>query len=75
MERQGAFHGNFDKSVFLIDSADEDAVMEALLEADADAEDISPTPDNQISVTAGLDQYQIITEALDAACSALSAAI
>ena len=56
-----------DKSIFLVDSSDEDAVMEALLEADADAEDIVVTPDGKVSVTAALDQFQIITEALEQA--------
>ena len=51
----------------MVDSDSEDDVMEALLEADADAEILFSPPAGQISITAAMDQYQVITEALETA--------
>src|SRR4051812_16536013 len=55
-----------DKALFLADSASEDAVIEALLAADADAEDISAA-DGQVSITAEPAQFDAISKALAAA--------
>ena len=55
-----------DKAMFLIDEATEDQVIEALLSADADAEDISQI-ETQVSITAEPAQYDAIIKALAAA--------
>ncbi len=54
------------KALFLVAGSDEDGVMEAILEADADAEDISIT-DNGISITAAPEYYDSIADALKSA--------
>lgn len=56
-----------DKAVFLADKTTEDAVMEALLAGNADAEDIAPQDDGQVSISAAPNQYDAITKALAAA--------
>jgi YebC/PmpR family DNA-binding regulatory protein len=55
-----------DKALFLVDSADDDAVITALLAADADAEDIS-VEEGQVSITAEPAQFDAISKALAAA--------
>ncbi|MHC5067313.1 MAG: YebC/PmpR family DNA-binding transcriptional regulator [Planctomycetota bacterium] len=52
-----------DKSVFLVENCDEDSVLEALLSADCDAEDITPL-DGDVEITAAMDQYDVISTAL-----------
>lgn len=54
------------KAVFMVENTSEDAVMEALLEADADAEDIVEE-DGNVSIQAESDQYDAINDALTAA--------
>ena len=54
------------KAVFMVEETNEDAVMEALLEADADAEDIVEE-DGNVSIQAEADQYDAINDALTAA--------
>jgi YebC/PmpR family DNA-binding regulatory protein len=56
-----------DKSVFSVAESDEDAVMEALLMADADADEILADASGQVSITAAQDQYDIIRKALEEA--------
>jgi YebC/PmpR family DNA-binding regulatory protein len=55
-----------DKAMFLVDATTEDQVIEALLSANADAEDISQV-DTQVSITAMPSQYDLVTKALAAA--------
>ncbi|MFW5829432.1 MAG: YebC/PmpR family DNA-binding transcriptional regulator [Planctomycetota bacterium] len=55
------------KAVFLVESDDEDRVLEALLEGDADAEDVAVSDDGQVTVTAAPEAYEAVTEALNAA--------
>jgi YebC/PmpR family DNA-binding regulatory protein len=52
-----------DKALFLVDTANEDAVIEALLGGDADAEEIL-AEDGQVSVSAEPTQFDAITRAL-----------
>lgn len=52
-----------DKSVFLVDCASEDNVMETLLEAGCDAEDIALSG-KQVEITAAPNQFDAITQAL-----------
>lgn len=54
------------KSVFLVADSTEDSIMEVLLEADADAEDIIEMHGN-VSIQADFDQFDTITDALQAA--------
>lgn len=54
------------KSVFIVASTSEDQVMEVLLEADADAEEIVELGDGQVSIQAATDQFDTITDALKA---------
>ena len=54
------------KAVFMVEETNEDAVMEALLEADADAEEIVEE-DGNVSIQAESDQYDAINDALTAA--------
>jgi YebC/PmpR family DNA-binding regulatory protein len=54
------------KAVFLVDTDDEDAVLEALLGADADAEDIA-LQDGQVAITADPEQFERIIVALEQA--------
>ncbi len=61
-----------DKAVFLADKTSEDAVMEALLAAGADAEDIAPQDDGQVSISAAPNQFDAITKALAAAKIAIA---
>jgi YebC/PmpR family DNA-binding regulatory protein len=56
-----------DKAVFLADKTTEDAVMEALLAGNADAEDIDPQDDGQVSISAAPNQYDAVVKALAAA--------
>ena len=56
-----------DKAVFLADKTSEDAVMEALLAANADAEDIAPQDGGQVSISAAPNQYDAVIKALAAA--------
>lgn len=56
-----------DKAVFLADKTSEDAVMEALLAADADAEEIVAQDDGQVSISAAPNQFDAIAKALAAA--------
>ena len=56
-----------DKAVFLADKTNEDAVMEALLAGNADAEDIAPQDDGQVSISAAPNQYDAVSKALAAA--------
>lgn len=56
-----------DKAVFLADKTSEDAVMEALLAANADAEDIAPQEGGQVAITAAPNQYDAVLKALAAA--------
>jgi YebC/PmpR family DNA-binding regulatory protein len=55
-----------DQAVFLVADATEDAVLEALLAADADAGDITADADG-VSITAAPNQFDAITKALAAA--------
>ena len=55
------------KATFMLSGTDEDSVMEVLLEADADAEDIVGLEDGGVSITAEADQFDIIKDALEAA--------
>jgi YebC/PmpR family DNA-binding regulatory protein len=61
-----------DKAVFLADKTTEDAVMEALLAGNADAEDIAPQDDGQVSISAAPNQYDAIVKALAAAKIAIA---
>ncbi len=54
------------KAVFLVDSPSEDAVMEALMAADADAEEIAAMG-SQVSITSAPGQYDAVSRALAAA--------
>jgi YebC/PmpR family DNA-binding regulatory protein len=62
-----------DKSVFLCEGTSEDAVIEALLAANADAEEIAAqdggddAPAGQVSITAAPQQFDLIAKALAAA--------
>jgi YebC/PmpR family DNA-binding regulatory protein len=56
-----------DKSVFLVAGGNEDKVMEVLLEAGCDVEDVTAAGDNQVSVTAAANQFDAVTKALVAA--------
>lgn len=56
-----------DKSVFLAEKTTEDAVMEALMAANADAEDISPQDDGMVAITAAPNQFDAVGKALAAA--------
>lgn len=56
-----------DMAVFLCEKTSEDAVMEALLAANADAEDISALDAGQVAVTAGAHQFDAVAKALTAA--------
>ncbi len=56
-----------DKSVFLADKTSEDAVMEALMAGNADAEDIQPQDDGQVSISAAPNQFDAVSKALTAA--------
>ena len=55
-----------DRAVFAVEGSNEDAVMEALLAGDADAEEISQDGD-VVSITAPSDQYDAVQTALSAA--------
>ena len=55
------------KSVFLVADTTEDAVMEALLEADADAEEITEEEGGNVSIQAAPELYDAINDALSAA--------
>jgi YebC/PmpR family DNA-binding regulatory protein len=55
-----------DKSVFLVTGGSEDSVMEVLLEAGCDAEDITAETDG-VSITAAANQFDAISKALSAA--------
>lgn len=55
-----------DKSVFAVAGSTEDAVMEALLEADCDADDIAER-DGLVEIQAPMEQYEAIQSALTAA--------
>ena len=61
-----------DKAMFLADKTTEEAVMEALLAADADAEDISAQDDGQVSISAAPNQFDAIAKALAAAKIAIA---
>jgi YebC/PmpR family DNA-binding regulatory protein len=56
-----------DKAVFLTAPASEDAVLEALLNAGCDAEDVAANPQGQVEITAAPKQYDAILKALAAA--------
>ena len=56
-----------DKAVFLVGPADEDQVIEALLGAGADAEDIRANTQGQVEIVAATNQYDAILKALAAA--------
>ena len=56
-----------DKAVFLVGPASEDSVIEALLAAGADAEDIQANPHGQVEIIAATNQYDAILKALGAA--------
>ena len=53
-----------DRAVFSVSDSDEDTVMEALLEADCDSEDIAAADDGSVGITATIDQYGRINTAL-----------
>ncbi|MDA3960470.1 MAG: YebC/PmpR family DNA-binding transcriptional regulator [Planctomycetota bacterium] len=53
-----------DKAVFVVADSTEDAVLEALLLADCDAEDITPDDDGSVEIVAQSDQYEAIATAL-----------
>jgi YebC/PmpR family DNA-binding regulatory protein len=55
-----------DRAMFLVDAATEDQVIEALLSANADAEDISQV-ESQVSISAMPAQYDLVMKALAAA--------
>jgi YebC/PmpR family DNA-binding regulatory protein len=61
-----------DKAMFLADRTTEEAVMEALLAADADASDISAQDDGQVSISAAPNQFDAIAKALAAAKIAIA---
>jgi YebC/PmpR family DNA-binding regulatory protein len=61
-----------DKAMFLADKTTEEAVMEALLAADADAEEIAAQDDGQVSISAAPNQYDAIVKALAAAKIAIA---
>ncbi|MFW5882027.1 MAG: YebC/PmpR family DNA-binding transcriptional regulator [Planctomycetota bacterium] len=54
-------------ATFLVTGADEDRVMEVLLEADCDADDIAEADTDTVSINAPPDQYDAIRQALEAA--------
>ena len=56
-----------DRCIFVVSGSNEDAVMEALLEGDADAEEITALDDGQVEIVAAQDQYDLISTALSAA--------
>jgi YebC/PmpR family DNA-binding regulatory protein len=53
-----------DKSVFVAEKTSEEAVMEALLNGGADAEDIQSQDDGHVSISAAPNQYDAILKAL-----------
>jgi YebC/PmpR family DNA-binding regulatory protein len=55
------------KSVFVVTNCTEDRVMEVLIEADADAEDIYELSDGDVSIQAAPEEFDAITDALSAA--------
>jgi YebC/PmpR family DNA-binding regulatory protein len=61
-----------DKAVFLAEKTTEDAVMEALLAANADAEEILPQDDGQVSISAAPNQFDAVAKALAAAGIAIA---
>lgn len=61
-----------DKAVFLCDQTSEDKVMEALLAANADAEDIGVLDQGQVSITAAPQQFDAVAKALAAARIAIA---
>jgi YebC/PmpR family DNA-binding regulatory protein len=61
-----------DKAVFLCEKTSEDAVMEALLAANADAEDIAVQEEGQVSITAAPQQFDLIGKALAGAAIAVA---
>lgn len=56
-----------DRAVFLAADTTEDAVMEALLEAGADAQDIQANDDGQVEVSAAPNQFDAVLKALESA--------
>jgi YebC/PmpR family DNA-binding regulatory protein len=56
-----------DKAVFLAENTSEDAVLEALLAGNADAEDIQAQEDQQVSISAAPNQFDAVSKALSAA--------
>ena len=62
------------KAAFLVEGADEDQVMEALLVADADAGEISTLDDGQVAITADHHQFDVVQKALQAAKIAIVSA-
>lgn len=62
-----------DKATFLCTATSEDAVMEALLAADADADDIADQGEGRVAITAATEQYDRIATALKKANIALEA--
>jgi YebC/PmpR family DNA-binding regulatory protein len=56
-----------DKAVFLCEATSEDAVMEALLSANADAENIDAMDDGMVSITSMPQQFDAVIKALAAA--------
>jgi YebC/PmpR family DNA-binding regulatory protein len=56
-----------DQAVFLVEKTTEDAVLEALLAANADAGDIAAQGDGQVAIAAAPNQFDAILKALAAA--------
>ena len=55
------------KCIFLVENCSEEQVMEILIEADADAEEIAETDDGSVSIQAEPELYDQINDALSAA--------
>lgn len=55
-----------DRAVFLLAGTDEDTVLEILLGADCDAEDVTATDDGGVEVVAAPEQYEAISTAVTA---------
>jgi YebC/PmpR family DNA-binding regulatory protein len=56
-----------DKAIFLVENTTEDQVLEALLAADADAEDVAVEDEGAVSIVAEPGQFDRISKALAAA--------
>ncbi len=63
-----------ERALFLVENTSDDVVLEALLAADADAEDISAEDDN-VAVVAAIPQFDTIQKALAAAKLSIASAL